>query len=62
MLLSTGMSDTYLKVTIEKKWLFQNLDFLSLKRWSSGQFLGWSNSHRYHWIFKLKFQTFQIAS
>ena len=48
MLLSTGMSDTYLKVTIEKKLLFQNLDFLSLKRWSSGQFLGRSNSHRYH--------------
>ena len=30
-LLSKGTSNTYLKVTIEKKWRSQNLDFLSLK-------------------------------
>ena len=52
-LLSKGMSNVCLKVTIEKKWGAQNSDFLSLKSWSPGQFLGMSNSRRYHWIFKL---------
>ena len=28
-LLSKGMSDIYLKVTIEKNWRSQNFDFLS---------------------------------
>ena len=35
-LLSKGMSDNYLKVTIEKNWLSQNIDFLSLKSFSPG--------------------------
>ena len=35
-LLSKGMSDNYLKVAIEKKWLSQNIDFLSLKSLSPG--------------------------
>ena len=39
-LLSKGMSDIYLKITIKKNWLSQNFDFLSLKNLSSGQFLG----------------------
>ena len=52
-LLSKGMSNICLKVTIEKNWCSQNLDFLSLKNLSQGQFLGSSNSHRYCWILKL---------
>ena len=47
------MSNIYLKVTIEKNWRSQNFDFLSLKNLSSSQFLGISNSHRYHWILNL---------
>ena len=31
----------------------QNFDFLGLKNLSLGQFLGSSNSCRYHWISKL---------
>ena len=42
-LLSKGMSDIYLKITIKKNWLSQNFDFLSLKNLSPGQFLGSSN-------------------
>ena len=47
------MSNIYLKVNVEKKWQTQIFDFLSSKSTSSGQFFGSSNSHRYHWIFKL---------
>ena len=39
-LLSKRMSNIYLKVTFEKKWRNQNLDFLSLKSSSRGQVLG----------------------
>ena len=39
MLLSNGMSNIYLEVTIEKKSHTQNFDFLSLKSSSPGQFL-----------------------
>ena len=48
-LLSKGISNIYLKVTIEKKWRTQNFE----KSSSQGQNLGSSNSRRYHWIFKL---------
>ena len=34
------MSNIYLKVTIEKNWISQNFDFLSLKKLPPGQFLG----------------------
>ena len=34
--ISKGMSNIYLKVNIEKKWRFQNFDFLKLKNWSQG--------------------------
>ena len=37
-LLSKEMSNIYLKVTIEKNWRSLNLDFLSLKNLSPGQF------------------------
>ena len=37
--------NTYLKVTIEKKWRTKNFDFLSLKSSSLGKFLRSSNSH-----------------
>ena len=37
-LISKGMSNIYLKVTVEKNWR------------SPGQFLGSYNSRRYHWI------------
>ena len=40
MLLSTGMSNIYLKFTIEKNSSSQNFDFRSLKDLSRGQFLG----------------------
>ena len=56
-LLSKGMSNIYLKVTIEKNWRSQNFDFLSLKNLSPGQFLGSPNSQRYHWILKLLVET-----
>ena len=40
-LLSKGMSNIYLKVTIEEKnQRSQNFDFLGLKNLSPGQFLG----------------------
>ena len=52
-LLSKRMSNIYLKVTIEKKLCTQNFDFLSLKSTSPGQFLGSSNSRKYHSVFKL---------
>ena len=51
-LISKTMSNIYLKVTIEKKWRTQNFDPLNLKSSSPGQFLGSSNSCRYHWVFK----------
>ena len=37
-LLIKGMSNIYLKVTIEKNWRSQNFDFLGLKNMSPGQF------------------------
>ena len=52
-LLSKGMTNIYLKVTIKKNWRSQNLDFLSLGNLSRGQFLGSSNSGRFHWTLKL---------
>ena len=52
-LIGKGKSNIYLKVIIEKNWRSQNLDFLSLKNFSLGQFLESSNSRRWHWIFKL---------
>ena len=39
-LLSKGMSNIHLKVTIEKKWHTQNCDFLSLKSSSPVTFWG----------------------
>ena len=39
-LLSKGMSNIYLKLTIEKNWRSQNFDFVSLKKFSPGQFCG----------------------
>ena len=51
--ISKGMSNIYLKVTIEKKWCSESFDFLCSKNLSPGQFLGSCNSRRYHWIWKL---------
>ena len=39
-LVSKGMSNIYLKVTIEKNWRFQNFDFVNLKSFSLGQLWG----------------------
>ena len=39
-LLRKGMPNVYLNVTIEEKWRSQNFDFLILKLFSLGQFLG----------------------
>ena len=47
-LISKGMSNVYLKVTIEKNRRSQNFDFLNLKKVSPGQLFGSSNSRRYH--------------
>ena len=47
------MSNINLKGFIEKKWRTQNFDFIGLESSFPGQFLGSSNSRRYHWIFKL---------
>ena len=52
-LISEGMSNIYLKVTVEKKWPSQNFDLQSLKNSSPGQFLRSSNSGRYHLSLKL---------
>ena len=46
-LISKGMSNIYVKVTIEKNWRSQNFDS------SPGQFLGRSNSGTYNWILKV---------
>ena len=51
---SKGISNIYLIVTVEKNRHSQNFDFLSLNNLSPGQFLGSSNSRRYHWRFKVK--------
>ena len=52
-LLGKVMSNIYLKVTIKKNLRSQNFDVLSLKYLSPGQFLGSSNSRRYHLILKI---------
>ena len=52
-LIGKAKSNIYLKIIIEENWRSQNLDFLSLKNLSLGQFLESSNSRRWHWIFKL---------
>ena len=52
-LLRKWMTNIYLKVTIEKDWLSQNFDFLSLKNLSLGKLLESFSSFRYHWILKL---------
>ena len=41
------------KVVIEKNWRSQNFDFLSLKKFSLGQFLEITKSSRYHEILEL---------
>ena len=48
------MSNIYLNVTIEKNWCFENFNFPSLKILARGQFLGGSNSHRYHLVLKIR--------
>ena len=53
------MSNINLKVIIEKNWSSQNFDFLSLKYSPPCQFLGSSNSRRYHWILKLLVATYK---
>ena len=52
-LLSKGMSSIYLKNNTKKNWRSQNFDLLSLKNLLPDQFLGSSNSRRYHWVLKL---------
>ena len=42
----------YLLKSYEKNWRSQNFDFLCSTSLSPGQFLGSSNSRRYHWILK----------
>ena len=48
--LRKGMSNIYLKVTIETNWRSQNFDFLSLRNLSPGQFWG---APTHDWIWKL---------
>ena len=54
--INNGMSNIYLKVTTEKNFS-QNFAFLSSKNLSPGEFLGTSNSGRYHLILKLLLAT-----
>ena len=56
-LISKEMSNIYLKATVEKNRLSQNLDFLSLKNLFPGQFFGSSNLGSYYWILKLPIAT-----
>ena len=58
-LISKGMPNIYLTVTIEKSWLSQNFDFRNLKDLLPSQFLGSSNSSRYHWNLKLLVATWK---
>ena len=58
-LVSKGMLKIHLNVAIEKNWRSQNLDFLSLKNLSPGQFLESSNSCKYLWILKLLVATWK---
>ena len=51
-LIRKGMSNIYLKVTIEKNWRSQNFDFASFENLSPGQLLGSSYSRTYNWIWK----------
>ena len=51
-LLSKGIFNIHLKVTIDKNWRSQNFDFLSLKNLSPGEFLRSYKSCRY-WTLKL---------
>ena len=55
-LLGKWMSNIYLKVTIET---FSKLPFSGSNNLSPGQFLGSSNSRKYHWILKLLFATWK---
>ena len=50
---NNGISNIYLKVNIEKNRRSENFTFLNLKNLFPGQFLGSSNSRRYHCILKL---------
>ena len=52
-LLNKGISNIYLKITIEKNWCSKNFDFLNLKNLSPVQVLGSSKWRRYHRILKL---------
>ena len=58
-LLNKGMSNIYLKVSIEKTRASQNFDFKSLKSSPPGQCLGSSNSRRYNWILKIVVATWK---
>ena len=49
MLSSKGMSNIYLKVTVET---FSKLRFSGFKKFITGSVLGSSNSCKYHWILK----------
>ena len=55
-LIRKGMSNIYLKVTIEKNWRSQNFDFPSFENLSPGQLLGSSYSRTYYWILKIFLQ------
>ena len=44
-LLSKGISNIYLRFTIEKKWCTHSVNFKSLKSSPPGHFFGTSNSH-----------------
>ena len=52
-LLSKGMTNIYFEVIIETS----KLRFSGFKIFSPGQFLGSSNSRRYHWILNFLVET-----
>ena len=51
---SNILANTYLKVTIEKNWRYQKVDFLSLINLSPGRFLGSSNSSKNFYYFNFE--------
>ena len=56
-LISKGMSNTYLKVNIDKNWRPKKFIFPSLKQLSESQFLVSHNSGRFYLVSKLRLVT-----
>ena len=56
-LLNKGTSSIYWKVTIDKKAHASKLQYSKFKTYVSKSVFGNSNSHGYHWVFKVLIAT-----